>query len=235
MDVNNNLGMDTIIQLGLLIVAIIGIFMTWWQLRQSVRSQRIQLLHDMSNELRNLHLKLMELTISIKEKNQKDTSGEYKTLVTEYLNYMEHLSLLINEKYIDEHIAKKIFRRLVVEDTPHNFKDELKEEIYKEYSKLLKRWSGGVNMESQKPFWLNIRRDSGEVRLVISIGFLIVVWYSFKIAYNLILRGVAGEFKIVSEFSGWKLYFTSVSPGVVFGLFGISILIWALPRTLKAL
>ncbi len=235
MDVNNKLSIDTIIQIGLLVVAILGIFLTWWQLRRSVRSQRIQLLHEMSNELRSLHLKLMELTISIKDKKQEDTSQEYKTLVAEYLNYMEHLSLLINEKYIDDRIAKKIFNRLVVEDTPRSFQGALKEGVYKEYSKLVKRWSRSANMESQKPFWLNIRRDSGEVRLAISLGFLVVVGYSFKIAYNLILRGVAGEFKIVSDFSGWKLYFTSVSPGVIFGLFGILILIYGLPRTLKAL
>ena len=80
-----------------------------------------------------------------------------------------------------------------------------------------------------------MRRDSGELRLFISIAFAVVSGFAFYYGYELIKQGVAGEFKILAGYSGLTLYFTSISPGVLFGVLGMLLLAWGLPRALKAL
>jgi len=128
------------IQFWLLITAIVGFFATCWQLRQDLISRKTQLLHEMYNELRQLDLKAMELVEKIKESKSKDNEAEYKAIVTEYLNYLEHLSLLINTGHIDEDLAKRAFRKIIIEDAPQNFGEEIDDNIYKEYAELRKRW-----------------------------------------------------------------------------------------------
>jgi len=128
------------IQIGVLCAATIGLFLTWLQLSQSVKSQKVSLLHDMLKELRDLHLKLFCFIKDMTKENKETCGKEREVLVAEYLNYLEHLSVLVNEKYIDERLAIKIFRKLVVEDTPTNFKKEIEEGIHVQYIKLLSKW-----------------------------------------------------------------------------------------------
>ena len=80
-----------------------------------------------------------------------------------------------------------------------------------------------------------MRRDSGELRLLIS-GLFTVISLSFLWAgYKLIKVGVLGDWKIVSSFKGWTLYLTSISPGLLVVILGAVIIIWGLPRVIKSL
>lgn len=88
---------------------------------------------------------------------------------------------------------------------------------------------------SKKSFFTNMRRDSGELRLLIS-GLFTVISLSFLWAgYKLIKVGVLGDWKIVSSFKGWTLYLTSISPGLLVVILGAVIIIWGLPRVIKSL
>lgn len=78
------------------------------------------------------------------------------------------------------------------------------------------------------------RRDSGEIMAVIAGMFVIlaglVFWWSFK----LIVMGVKGEFEILAKFTGYRLYFTSVSPGLGLALIMAAVLIYGLPKVLHS-
>lgn len=78
------------------------------------------------------------------------------------------------------------------------------------------------------------RADSGFNRLLISLFSIIVSGITIYLGYKLVLMGVKGEFTIFSEYKGIKLNLWSLSPGVLFLIGGVSILIFALPRILKA-
>lgn len=77
-----------------------------------------------------------------------------------------------------------------------------------------------------------IRRDSGEVMLLIVLMFLVLAGYVFWLSYKLILMGVKGEFVILAGFSGFKLYFASISPGLALSIIMAGILISGLPKVL---
>jgi ABC-type antimicrobial peptide transport system permease subunit len=79
-----------------------------------------------------------------------------------------------------------------------------------------------------------MRADSGLNRLLISLSFVVLSFFLIYFGYKLIIMGAKGEFIIFSEYKGFKLTFWSLSPGLFFGFGGVAILIWALPRTLKA-
>jgi len=134
----------TLIQFGILLVAIIGVVASYalmW------RQLRIQLLHSISNEQRELHFKLLELILA--ETNETNNKGDSKkednarcdVFVAEYLNYMENLALLINEKYVEERIARKLFYQLVIKDTPVSFGEAIEKGNYTQYKLLRDRWS----------------------------------------------------------------------------------------------
>ena len=76
------------------------------------------------------------------------------------------------------------------------------------------------------------RRDSGEVMVVIVVLFLLFGVYVLKLAYELIKMGVTGEFKILADFSGFKLYIASICPGIFLALAVVAIFIWSLPKVL---
>ena len=77
-----------------------------------------------------------------------------------------------------------------------------------------------------------LRRDSGEVMTFIVLCFLGLSAWVFWLSYKLIDMGVKGEFEILTGFSGFKLYFTSISPGLALAGFMVAVLIWSLPRVL---
>ena len=77
---------------------------------------------------------------------------------------------------------------------------------------------------------------SERVAQITSIVLFSVLAYLFlKEGIGLVNAGTTGEWNILMEFTGWKLYITSVVPGlfVVFG--GVVLMIWALPRVMKGL
>lgn len=76
------------------------------------------------------------------------------------------------------------------------------------------------------------RRDSGEVMVFIVLLFVALSCYVFWLSFKLILMGVKGEFEITAGFSGLKLYFTSISPGLGLAAIMALILIIRLPKVL---
>lgn len=76
------------------------------------------------------------------------------------------------------------------------------------------------------------RRDSGEIMAFIVILFIALSVYVFWLSYKLILMGVRGEFTILAGFTGFKLYFASVSPGLTLAAAMAAILICGLPKIL---
>ena len=86
------------------------------------------------------------------------------------------------------------------------------------------------------PLNLNIdRRDSGWLRLALSILFSLVSIFFLFVGYELVISGATGGWAIVSSFKDWTLYFTSISPGLFVILLGAIILFYGLPKTLKSL
>ena len=81
----------------------------------------------------------------------------------------------------------------------------------------------------------NMRRaDSGLNRLLVAGLFCFLSFVLFYFGYQLVKMGVQGEFSIFSEYKGLKLTLWSLSPGLSFIIGGIALLVWALPRTLRA-
>ena len=79
------------------------------------------------------------------------------------------------------------------------------------------------------------RKDSGWLRLLITIIFFVTSLLFLWAGYKLILAGTTGSWKIVSNFKGWELYATSLSPGLFVVLLAALILIWGLPKTIRSL
>jgi len=79
------------------------------------------------------------------------------------------------------------------------------------------------------------RADSGWLRLFIVILFITLDVYVFYLVYNLILKGLKGEFKILITYNQGSIYITSLVPGIIFVMAGVLILSWGLPKTLNAL
>ena len=92
-----------------------------------------------------------------------------------------------------------------------------------------------MDNSEKKSFWKNMRRDSGELRFLLSLIFALPASLSIIFGFYLVLKGISGEFKVVTEFSGIKLYLASISPGIAFAVVGLLILLWALPKTFKNL
>ncbi len=76
------------------------------------------------------------------------------------------------------------------------------------------------------------RRDSGEIMFSIVLSFIVLSFYVFRCSFNLIIMGVKGEFEILAEFSGVKLYIFSISPGLGLACIMACVLILGLPRVL---
>lgn len=79
------------------------------------------------------------------------------------------------------------------------------------------------------------RKDSGWLRFLITIIFSVTSVLFLWTGYKLILSGTTGSWEIVSNFKGWELYATSISPGLLVVLLAALILIYGLPKTIKSL
>jgi hypothetical protein len=79
------------------------------------------------------------------------------------------------------------------------------------------------------------RKDSGWLRFLITIIFSVTSVLFLWAGYKLILSGTTGSWKIVSNFKGWELYATSISPCLLVVLLAALILIYGLPKTIKSL
>ena len=80
------------------------------------------------------------------------------------------------------------------------------------------------------------RADSGWLRFFIVIFLVSLAGLVFRYGFLLISQGVKGEFELlVQNFTGITLYLTSISPGVLFVIAGILIIICGLPSSFKNL
>lgn len=87
----------------------------------------------------------------------------------------------------------------------------------------------------EKNFWINIRRDSGELRFLISLLFVLISGAFLFTGYRLIKDGVFGNWEIVSSFKGLTLYLTSISPGLLVIILATVIITWGLREVIKNL
>lgn len=129
------------------IILFFGFLLTIWQIHKNTEARKISLFHDMSKEERAISLKLFEIAREIrnkeyssedKEKVKKLKLEEQNVIIHQYLNFLEHLALLINERKIDEKITKKYFKS-IVKDASNNYNDK----IFPKYTQLIKlheRW-----------------------------------------------------------------------------------------------
>ena len=87
----------------------------------------------------------------------------------------------------------------------------------------------------KKSFWKNMRRDSGELRFLISSLLILLSGGFLCIGYLLVKEGVLGQWAIVSSFRGWTFYLTSISLGLLVIILGAVIIIWGLREVIKNL
>ena len=79
------------------------------------------------------------------------------------------------------------------------------------------------------------RRDSGWLRLAISMLLGVIALFFLWSGYLLTKAGTAGDWKIVSNFRDWELYIGSISPGLFVVFLGAVIIFYGLPKVLKNL
>lgn len=63
--------------------------------------------------------------------------------------------------------------------------------------------------------------------------FCALSYFFLKEGVGLVYAGAKGEWNVLLEFTGWKLYITSVVPGVAVVFGGVAVIIWGLPKILK--
>jgi hypothetical protein len=78
------------------------------------------------------------------------------------------------------------------------------------------------------------RRDSGWLRLIIIMAYLVLDFFAIRYSYLLILKGVTGEFEIRLNFSELSLYISSVVPGIILAVVAIIITL-QISKTIKNL
>ncbi|MFH1745018.1 MAG: hypothetical protein ABH881_02525 [bacterium] len=80
------------------------------------------------------------------------------------------------------------------------------------------------NTNNKNPF--KDRLSSGWQRVFIIICASIIEIFFGCFAYKLTVSGTKGDWKIVSDFRGWELYISSISPGLFFILAGTIIFVY---------
>ena len=124
------------------LILFFGFLATIWSIRKNTEARKISLFHDMTKEERAISLKLFEIARDIKnktyegkdkEKIKKLKIEEQNVIINQYLNFLEHLALLINEKKIDERITKKYFGS-IIKDAVNNYQNK----IFPKYTQIIK-------------------------------------------------------------------------------------------------
>ena len=73
------------------------------------------------------------------------------------------------------------------------------------------------------------------MKLFVVIAFGVISLFFAWFGYGLVKLGAAGDWQISSNWQGWRLYITSISPGLFVMLLGATIICYGLPKTLKSL
>lgn len=66
---------------------------------------------------------------------------------------------------------------------------------------------------------------------LLKITCFIIGYLTIKLGYQLLLKGVTGEFKFIAKYKGVKADIVSASPGLLFVLLGSVIIIFAMSST----
>jgi len=73
------------------------------------------------------------------------------------------------------------------------------------------------------------------LQIVTILIFSALAYFFLKEGVGLLYAGAKGEWNISMEFTGWKLYITSVVPGVAVVFGGLALMLWGLPRAMKGM
>ena len=73
------------------------------------------------------------------------------------------------------------------------------------------------------------------LQIVTILIFSALAYFFLKEGVGLVSAGVKGEWNVLMEFTGMKLYITSVVPGVAVVFGGVALMLWALPKVMKCL
>ncbi len=73
------------------------------------------------------------------------------------------------------------------------------------------------------------------MQAIIILCFFTLAYFFLKEGVGLMYAGAKGDWNILMEFTGMKLYITSVVPGVAVVFGGVAIIIWGLPGAMKRL
>lgn len=71
------------------------------------------------------------------------------------------------------------------------------------------------------------------LQIVTILCFSVLAYFFLKEGVGLLYAGTKGDWNISMEFTGWKLYFSSVVPGVAVVFCAVVVIIWGLPRVMK--
>ncbi|MFA5302976.1 MAG: DUF4760 domain-containing protein [Candidatus Nanoarchaeia archaeon] len=148
---------EQIIALSTFFLGVIGFIYTIKSINNNTESGKTSLLQDMCNEERDLSLKLFSLAKEIKNdkdkkemvsldnkikendlKHKEEKLMEQDVLISQYLNFLEHLSLLINSKKIDEKLAKRYWGK-IIKQAESNYKQKIFPD-YTEFIILYNKW-----------------------------------------------------------------------------------------------
>ena len=130
------------------IILLLGFALTIWKIHQNTEARKLSLFHDMCKEQQNIQLELFKITRDIKNTKQvssdkekvenfkkgeqSDVEKEKSVMIEHYLNFLDHLALLINERKIDEKLSKKYFNS-IVDEAVKCYKDQ----VFPNYVQLL--------------------------------------------------------------------------------------------------
>ncbi|MFH1193998.1 MAG: hypothetical protein V1661_03310 [bacterium] len=73
------------------------------------------------------------------------------------------------------------------------------------------------------------------IQAITILSFSVLSYFFLKEGVGLLYAGTKGDWNVSMEFTGWKLYFSSVVPGVAVVFCAVVIMLWALPKVMKGL
>ena len=129
------------------IILLIAFGSTVYSIWKNTDTNKTKLLHEMNCEERSLSIRLFEIARDInngKSKKREDTEEkkklemEQKVIISQYLNFLEHLSLLINSRKISSRLAKRYWKRIIGQANDNYSKEIFP--TYKEFIKLHQKW-----------------------------------------------------------------------------------------------
>ena len=81
----------------------------------------------------------------------------------------------------------------------------------------------------------SIKRETNEsiIKIIVILLYCILAAGFLYAGVGLIYSGIKGDWQISMEWQGWKLYASSLFPGIAVCFSSLAIVIWGLPSALK--